>query len=72
MDPTATSALRLGFAGECDEVAKPRNGERKQKQQNEEETRKEIEEKSRKKNRERGETDRHTRIEPEISLKKKI
>ncbi len=54
IDPTATSALRLGFAGESDEVAKPRNGERKQKQQNEEETRKEIEENSRKKT-ERGE-----------------
>jgi hypothetical protein len=72
MDPTATSALRLGFAGECDEVAKPRNGERKQKQQNEEETRKEIEEKSWKKT-ERGERQTLTRIEPEISsLKKKI
>jgi hypothetical protein len=56
MDPTATSALRLGFAGECDEVAKRR---RKQTEQNEEETRKEIEENSRKKT-ERGErqTDR--------------
>jgi hypothetical protein len=59
MDPTATSALRLGFAGECDEVAKPRNGERIQKKQNEEETRQEIEEKSRKKT-ERGERERDT------------
>jgi len=59
MDPTATSALRLGFAGEYDEVAKPRNGERIQKKQNEEETRQEIEEKSRKKT-ERGERERQT------------
>jgi hypothetical protein len=58
MDPTATSAFRLGFASECNEVAKPRNGERKQKQQNEEETRKAIDENSREKNRERREIDR--------------
>jgi chemotaxis response regulator CheB len=57
MDPTATSALRLGFASECDEVAKPRNGERKQMQQNEEETRKAIEKMSRKKT-ERGEREK--------------
>ncbi len=60
MDPTATSALRLGFAGECDEVFKTTERGKKTKTAKTKKKKhaKEIVENSRKK-RERGERHRH-------------